>query len=373
MKEKAFGQRPYTFDRVVRMTLGGICIGMVIWLLYFLRNVLLPFGVASLVAYMLEPAVQFVRRVFRFKGRVMAVLVTLLAITLGLGLVIWALTPLVSGEIHRMATFINDYTARENHVPFIPENVHRFIKEIFNLEALAATMHQLDWMSLVSGLFDLVSDGIELIITAFNWLMALLYIVFIMIDYDRLARGFSVILPPQWRKRAYAVGRDIKESMNRYFRGQVLIASLVGILFAIGFSIMGLPLAIILGLFIGVLNLVPYLQLVSIPVTAVLCLVYSAQSSVDFWVIFGEAILVYLVVQAIQDLILTPRIMGEAMGLNPAIILLSLSIWGTLLGLLGMIIALPTTTLILSYYERYVINRRKDREEIKKATEAPTI
>ncbi|MDE7408357.1 MAG: AI-2E family transporter, partial [Muribaculaceae bacterium] len=79
---------------------------------------------------------------------------------------------------------------------------------------------------------------------------------------------------------------------------------------------------------------------------------------------------VYIVVQAIQDLVLTPKIMGKAMGLNPAIILLSLSVWGSLLGLLGMILALPMTTLLLSYYERYVING-SDAETVEKMTELP--
>ena len=83
----------------------------------------------------------------------------------------------------------------------------------------------------------------------------------------------------------------------------------------------------------------------------------------DFWSIFWQAIAVYCVVQAIQDLILTPRIMGKSMGLNPAIILLSLSVWGTLLGFIGLIIALPLTTLLLSYYDHYVIDRVERSDE----------
>ena len=66
---------------------------------------------------------------------------------------------------------------------------------------------------------------------------------------------------------------------------------------------------------------------------------------------------VYIVVQCFQDLFLTPKIMGKAMGLNPAIILLSLSVWGTLLGFIGLIIALPLTTLLLAYYDRYITHR----------------
>ena len=88
-----------------------------------------------------------------------------------------------------------------------------------------------------------------------------------------------------------------------------------------------------------------------------LCLVSSVATGGDFWVIFWESMAVYVVVQCIQDLILTPKIMGKAMGLNPAIILLSLSVWGSLLGFMGLIIALPLTTLVLSYYDRYIVSR----------------
>lgn len=139
------------------------------------------------------------------------------------------------------------------------------------------------------------------------------------------------------------------------------MALCVGILFSIGFAIIGMPLAIVLGMFIGLLNMVPYLQLISIIPTTLLCVVYSMDSNVEFWNIWGQCIVVYIVVQCIQDFILTPKIMGKAMGLNPAIILLSISVWGTLLGFVGFIIALPLTTLLLAYYDQY-ISRREDGE-----------
>ena len=118
---------------------------------------------------------------------------------------------------------------------------------------------------------------------------------------------------------------------------------------------MGLPLGISLGLLIGVLNLIPYMQTIGILPMALLSLLKSAETGENFWVIFGLSLLVLGIVQVIQDLFLTPRIMGKAMGLNPAIILLSLSIWGTLLGFIGLIVALPLTTLCLSYYKRFIL------------------
>jgi predicted PurR-regulated permease PerM len=184
-----------------------------------------------------------------------------------------------------------------------------------------------------------------------------------MLDYERLLIGFKRMVPPKYRQKMFAVARDVKSSMNHYFRGQALVAFCVGILFCIGFLIIKLPLAIVLGLFIGLLNMVPYLQLISLVPTTLLCLVCSVSGGANFWVIWGETMAVYIIVQCIQDFILTPRIMGKVMGLNPAIILLSLSIWGSLLGFTGMIIALPLTTLLLSYYERYISRREGEQTQ----------
>ena len=85
---------------------------------------------------------------------------------------------------------------------------------------------------------------------------------------------------------------------------------------------------------------------------------------------------VYVIVQVIQDLFLVPKIMGKTMGLNPAIILLSLSIWGSLFGFIGLIIALPLTTLVLSYYNRYILEKDfkgKSKRRNKKATQSTVV
>lgn len=174
----------------------------------------------------------------------------------------------------------------------------------------------------------------------------------------------------EWLKKEFANGyvfrpfvinvmNDVKDGMNRYFRGQAFVALCVGILFSIGFLIIDFPLAIGLGLFIGALNLVPYLQIIGFIPTIVLAILKAADTGGNFWIIIASALAVFIIVQAIQDGFIVPRVMGKITGLNPAIILLSLSIWGSLMGMLGMIIALPLTTLMLSYYQRFIINREK--------------
>ena len=185
--------------------------------------------------------------------------------------------------------------------------------------------------------------------------MILLYFIFILLDYEKIANGWPQLIPGKYRPFVEGLVEDVECNMNRYFRGQALIALCVGVLLAVGFKIIDFPLAVTLGLFIGVLNLIPYMQTIGIIPMLILALLRSAETGENFWIIFGLALLVLGIVQMIQDLFLTPRIMGKAMGLNPAIILLALSIWGTLLGFIGLIIALPLTTLCLSYYKRFIL------------------
>lgn len=353
--------RPYTFDRVVRILFSLALLAAAIYLINYLKAVLLPFGVACLIAYILEPFVQFNRKLLHLRGRLVAVFVTLFEALFLFGVLTAIAVPYIISEFKEMGQLLQNYASSELHIPYLPQEIHLFIRRNIDLEGLSRMISKDEWMTLIEGTlktaWGLITNSISFLLGLLNWVMVILYVIFLMIDYDRLERGLHWVVPPKYRGSVFHVARDVKRSMNHYFRGQALIALIVGVLFSIGFSIVGVPLAIPLGLLIGLMNMVPYLQLASFPLTAFLCLVYSVGGGGDFWSIFGQAFLVYCVVQIIQDLFLTPKIMGKAMGLNPAIILFSLSVWGCLLGILGMIIALPMTTLVIAYYNKYISSR----------------
>ena len=350
--------RPYTFDRVVRLVITTIVVCAAVWLIYRLRGVLLPFCVAALIAYIFEPFVQFNRELLRLKGRVAAIFITLFEATLAFGLLCYMLIPMITSEMAHMAHLLKVYSQSQVSIPFLPDWLHEFIRNYVDFEYLSSLLTREDQIKLLESAafhtWSVLTSGISMIVGLLSWFIVFLYVIFIMLDYERLSKSLHHMVPPAWRKTVFRIGNDIQRSMNHYFRGQALVAFCVGVLFTIGFLIIGMPLAVVLGMFIGLLNMVPYLQLISLVPTIFLCLVCSVDQGVDFWTIFWECMAVYCVVQAIQDLFLTPKIMGKAMGLNPAIILLSLSIWGTLLGFLGLIIALPLTTLLLAYYDEYL-------------------
>ena len=142
--------------------------------------------------------------------------------------------------------------------------------------------------------------------------------------------------------------------MRRYFRAQALVASLTGLICAIGFVLIGLPLGILLGALVGLLNMVPYLQIIAIVPAIILALIHALETGMSIWLVLALTGLVFVIAQIIQDGVLVPRIMGKVTGLSPAAIMLSLSIWGKLLGLLGLIIALPVSFLLLAYYRSFL-------------------
>ena len=367
-------REPYTFDRVVRITFSVIGIIATLFLLDALKGVLLPFFVACLISYMLEPIVKWNMKILHLKSRFLPVVLTLLEACLVIGIFSILFFPYLVEEAEQMAIMIKDYASTKIEIPYISGPIYDFLKENLDFDSISRLLTPQEWKELlktaITSSWNFLSSGLAFIIGAVSWLIVILYVLFIMLDYERIMLSFKQLVPYPHRRQIFHIGRDIEHAMNRYFRGQFFISLIVGILFSIGFVIIGLPMGIVLGLFIGLLNMVPYLQLISLPITAILCLVCTASTGVDFWAIFWESMAVYVIVQCIQDLLLTPKIMGKAMGLNPAIILLSLSIWGSLLGFMGLIIALPLTTLLLSYYNIYIVDRYA-RSEVELAESDP--
>ena len=353
--------QPYNLDRTVRLVINCVLFAAAIWLVNTLKGVLLPFLVGWLIAYIFEPFVQFNRELLKLKGRVIATLVTLFEVLFFFTVLCYFLIPMIVHESAQMAAMLKAYASTQHSIPFVPESIHVFLRRHLDFELLASKLSRDEWLGMIedglSASWSVITGSISILMSVFSWAVVLLYVVFIMIDCERIYNGVRHMVMPKYRKRVFSVAHDVKVSMNRYFRGQALVSFIVGVLFSIGFLIIGLPMAVVLGMFIGLLNMVPYLQLVSLIPTTLICLVCSVSGDASFWTLFWEAMAVYIIVQAIQDFFLTPRIIGKAMSMNPAIIFLSLSVWGTLLGLIGLIIAIPLTTLLLSYYDRYMIKQ----------------
>ena len=118
-------------------------------------------------------------------------------------------------------------------------------------------------------------------------------------------------------------------------------------------------MGVLLGVLLGVMTMIPYLQVIGAIPAVMLAAIHALETGQSFWMVLGLTGVVFVVVQIVQDVILVPKILGKAMGLSPAVMLLSLSIWGKLLGMLGLLIALPMTCLVLAYYRRLVLKQEE--------------
>ncbi len=354
--------KPFTFDRVVRILFSILIIGAVIYILAVLRTALLPFLIAWLLAYILQPFVVFFQYKVGLKSRVLSIIAVMLSVILVIGLITWAVIPSISQEIDKTTELLQGDGTDRSNIPFIPQSWLDYLKEHIHEEQFQEFFNRDNMLNAVKQiapqLWALLSNTFSVILSIAVVFVTFLYLFFILLDYEKIANGWLHLVPEKYRPFVKELSGDVEGSMKRYFRGQTLVALCVGILLAIGFKIISFPLGVSLGLFIGFLNLIPYLQTLGIIPMILLSLLKSAETGENFWIIFGLSLLVLGIVQVIQDLYLTPRIMGKAMGLNPAVILLSLSVWGTLLGFIGLIVALPLTTLVLSYYKRFVLHEQ---------------
>lgn len=348
-----------TFDRVIRWVLVALGAVAAVLLVNRLSSVLLPFFIAWILAYMIYPFVLFLQNKCHLRYRVASIAVALLILLAVIALAVSLVVPPIIEESNRMAGLMSVYFHDTLASSDLFQQIQKELQNYANDDSMMKIMQHSSVVdaaeSILVQAWELLSGTINFAIGLLGSLVVLLYLFFILMDYEKISEGWLRLIPEGNRSFAGMVVQDVKNGMNAYFRGQSLIALLVGILFSIGFLIIDFPMAIGLGLFIGVLNLIPYLQLVGFIPTIILALVKAADTGQNFWIILLCALAVFAVVQTIQDVILTPRIMGHVMGLNPAIILLSLSIWGSLLGIIGLIIALPLTTLLISYYRRFIL------------------
>lgn len=350
-------QNEVTLGRFLRIVLLVVGFVVAFFVLDSLSSVLLPFAIAWLLAYLTNPLVNFVQNKMRVKYRAPSIVVALLMLGLVIYGVIEFILPLMFSELYALKGITVSFLNQNINDGSIPEPIMNLFMGIADEYGFAEMLEK----SGDAGLFDVLLNDIQEVLLGTGKLagqmlslsIILLYMFFILLDFERVSRGWQPYVPKKWRGVVLKLWNDMVYGMNQYFRAQALVALCVGILFSIGFLIIDFPAAIAFGLFIGFLNLVPYLQVIALVPMALLAMLKAADTGSEFWPIMLMALAVMLIVQLIQDLILVPKIMGKRMNLHPAIILLSLSIWGHLLGLLGMIVGLPLTTLLLAYLRRY--------------------
>ena len=354
-------QEKITFDKFIRWALVAAAILCVFFIVKALSSVLLPFFIAWLLAYLLYPIVKFVQYKLHVPTRALSIIVTLFFVVVVVAGVLYFIIPPMIDQFDKLSDVLSSYVKSKAHTNNLTSYIKRLVIE--NQVAIEQFFKSRDFSDALKTampkLFSLLGQTASVVISIVASCITLLYMFFILLDYENLTNNWIKIFPKKNRPCWHVLAQDVERELNNYIRGQGTVALCMGIMFCIGFTIIGFPMAIGMGILIGILDLVPYLHTFALIPTAFLALLKAADTGQNFWVIFGLAVLVFVVVQIITDMVVTPKIMGKAMGLNPAILLLSLSVWGSLLGFIGLIVALPLTTLIIAYWQRYITKEQR--------------
>lgn len=361
-----------TFDKFIRWTGIVLIIGAVLFATNYLSSVLLPFFIAWFFAYLLYPVVKFIENKLHVKVRALSIIIAMLLAIGVIGGVIWMIIPPMIDQFDKLGDVLTKWLHQTTHTNNLTALIKDWIQE--NQGQIEKFMKSKDFSDAIKSampkVFSVVGQTANIILSIIASMITLLYMFFILLDYETLTANWIRIFPKKSRPFWHELMKDVEREMNNYIRGQGMVALCMGIMFCIGFTIIGFPMAIGLGILIGIMDLVPYLHTFALIPTAFLAMLKAADTGQNFWLVFGLAFLVFCVVQIITDMVVTPKIMGKAMGLNPAILLLSLSVWGALLGFIGLIVALPLTTLLIAYWQRYVTREKPHYENYQTLEEA---
>ena len=350
-------RRGIPLERFLQIVLVSAIVVLSLFLLNAVRDVLLPFVVGLAIAYLMYPFMMRVQRVLRL--RALAALFTAFLALFVIGGLVWLIADIIALEVQELRRLLGDRLTPENLMTeaLALENQVRGTVDPDELKAMLSPerLQELGQKA-VPGFLKGVSGVLGVLATLGTVAAVALYTFFILMDHERIIDGIRNLFPSRSRGMLKEVVQDLARDLNVYFRGQFLISVGLAVIYATGFKLIGLPVGIGIGILAGLLNMVPYMAILSIVPATFSAALMSLDTGDAFTAIMAQVLIVYALAIVADNLFLTPRILGKATGLPPAMVLLALSVWGSLMGLLGMILALPFTTVLFAYLKRFVLD-----------------
>lgn len=338
------------WDRLYKAGWALIAAGVLVWGVSVLARrlwpVLLAGGIGTTVVFLLRPVVEWL--VKRRVPRLVAVLIAYAgAALLGVGIVV-LLTPVVASQIGELGQRLPESVARVSAVIDRLEAGYAGLELPLWVADLAESAAQ-ETLSQASGLLSaapslLLSVGTNTFGLFTGLLTGFVVGFYILASSRSVGTGMLQAMPPGWRRDLWEAGKRVEEVVGDFIRGQLLIATAVGVLTWAGMALIGMPFAALVGLIAGVTEVVPYLG----PILAALIagtIGLLIDPSLALW-----AVLVIFVVQQIESAVLQPKILGGQVGLHPAVVILSIIAATTLFGFAGLLLAIPITGTFKALY-----------------------
>ncbi|MDR6628672.1 putative PurR-regulated permease PerM [Acinetobacter lwoffii] len=346
-------------DRTLRRILILAGIALILWVLYLLKPVVVPFVAAFLIAYLFSPLVDVLHRIGL--ARWLSISIVFIGIGVVVTLVMWYLVPLVWQQL---------MYARDS----IPAGIHwinytflPWLSDSFNLVPMEIDTDQIssvvmDYVqtnysadSIQAMLLKLAQSGLNFIQIGGTIVLIPIIAFYFLLDWDRMLDSLRRLIPRPYEKTTLTIVSECHSVLGAFVKGQFLVMVLLGVVYAVGLQLIGLEIGLIIGMIAGLCSIIPYLGFAVGIIAAVIATFF--QFGIDWWQLVLVGI-VFMVGQAVEGYILQPFLLGDKIGLSPVAVVFAVLAGAQLAGFLGMLIALPVAAVIVvllrhirEYYE----------------------
>jgi predicted PurR-regulated permease PerM len=315
----------------------GLAVGIIVLLLHFLGNILAPFALAALLAFLANPAVDWMCR--HHFPRTVATILSFLAIFLvGTGLVL-LVVPIIEQEGIELAHALANYLPLWNTtaMPWIRTHLGIDVSSFSHL-ILSLRLHLHSLPRLTGPLFDWISrSGVFLAGLLFDLILVPIVTFYLLRDWNRLLSKAPELVPPSYRQRSIEIAQEVNHVLSAFFRGQILVMVALAITYTLGLAIVGLHVALLVGCFAGLMSFVPYLGFFSGLLVAGIAMVIQGGGGIGLLAVLA----IFAVGECLESFVYIPWFIGGRTHLHPVTVIFAILAGGALFGFVGVLLAVP--------------------------------
>ena len=314
------------------------------WLIYLLAPVITPFAIAAVLAYFGDPLVDRLEKlsIWRWKvGRTLAVSVVFVLMLALLTVVLVILIPLLVDQIRLLIERFPEW------IEWFSHRVLPWVANVLGLELTGFDPAEITgilkeyWKEISSAAFnliDFISRGGVAVATWLTHLVLIPVVTFYLLrDWDNLIRGIHDMLPRKMESEISRLATEVDNVLGAFFRGQLMVMLALGLIYSIGLSLVGIEFAVLIGMGAGLLSIVPYLGSIVGVLVAAGAAIFQFQDSFHLIMV----LVVFTFGQSAEGMFLTPKLVGDQIGLHPVTVIFAVLAGGQLFGFLGILLALP--------------------------------
>lgn len=318
---------------------------------YLMRDILTPFLLALVITYVFGPAVDFLS--VRGLPRLASILVLYALLGLVVVAAITLILPALVVELNRLGDALPGILYQ---IEEMIRSVHGGLSRIEVPGTVRGVMEDTirRFQGVMLSVVSSAIDGLLGVLSALPVLVLSPVLAFYMLkDLERLKKAFVQLVPESVRPQAVSLATEIDRVVGGFVRGQLIVALMVGIMASIGLSLLGVRFSLLLGIFAGIGELIPYFG----PVIGAIPAVFFALT--DSLLLAAKVVVLFAVIQQIESSIISPRIVGPRVGLHPLVVIFALLAGGKLAGFWGLLVAVPGAA-VIKVILNHILRRNTD-------------